>query len=326
MNLNKVSILIPLYNSEQYISETINSALSQTWTDLEIIIVDDGSTDNSYLIAKSFESQFVKVFHQDNMGASAARNFAFTKSTGNYIQYLDADDLLSPDKIENQINIFKQYGDDICTSCKSVRFTNDKSNLTDTGKNVSKDYQNPLDYIVDTWESEDYLGIHAWMIPRKVIYKIGDWDINLKRFQDGEFMIRVLNEIKEVKFVSNCKVYYRDTPNSITKINYDEIEKSRCYALIKVVNEIVIPSKYNRIFQAALVYLSDSVYKWHPYYPLLVNRGLETIKKMNASIILKNKSIWFNILLYVFDWKTVRNIELFKLKFIKKFSNLNKKL
>ena len=98
-----VSILIPCYNADKWLKETIESALSQTWSNKEIIIVDDGSTDNSLQIAKQFESNIVKVISQVNKGATAARNKAFEYARGDYIQWLDADDLLAPDKIEKQM-------------------------------------------------------------------------------------------------------------------------------------------------------------------------------------------------------------------------------
>lgn len=90
----KVSILIPCYNSERFVAETLDSCLAQTYRNIEIIVVDDGSTDNSFAIAKSFESNIIKVYRQDNSGACAARNYAFRKSSGEYIVYLDADDIL----------------------------------------------------------------------------------------------------------------------------------------------------------------------------------------------------------------------------------------
>jgi glycosyltransferase involved in cell wall biosynthesis len=115
---NKVSIIIPLYNSEKYIAETINSALNQTWENKEIIIIDDGSTDKSLVIAKSYERVNVIVISQQNKGASAARNVGIKNSKGDFIQFLDADDLLSTDKIEAQMKIFEQYGNDIIVSCQ----------------------------------------------------------------------------------------------------------------------------------------------------------------------------------------------------------------
>ena len=97
-----VSILIPAYNSEKWIADSIRSAVAQTWQPKEIIVVDDGSKDQTLSIAKQFESDSVRVFSQKNQGAAAARNNAFSMSHGDYIQWLDADDLLAPDKIARQ--------------------------------------------------------------------------------------------------------------------------------------------------------------------------------------------------------------------------------
>src|SRR5712672_266302 len=98
-----VSILIPAYNAEEWIADTIRSAVAQTWPQKEIIVVDDGSTDQTLAVAQQFESDCVKVFTQKNQGAAAARNKAFSLSQGDYIQWLDADDLLAPDKIASQM-------------------------------------------------------------------------------------------------------------------------------------------------------------------------------------------------------------------------------
>src|SRR5882724_4223522 len=94
-----VSILIPAYNAERWIAETIRSALKQTWRNKEIIVVDDGSTDGTLAIARRFEPKGVRAVTQPNQGAEAARNTASSLSRGDYIQWLDADDLLSRDKV-----------------------------------------------------------------------------------------------------------------------------------------------------------------------------------------------------------------------------------
>src|SRR4051794_15684167 len=98
-----VSILIPAYNSQEWIAETIDSALKQTWANKEIIIVDDGPKDQTLEIAKRYEPQGVRVVSQPNQGAAVARNTAFALAKGDYIQWLDADDVLDPHKIEYQI-------------------------------------------------------------------------------------------------------------------------------------------------------------------------------------------------------------------------------
>src|SRR5438093_3355190 len=103
-----VSILIPAYNAERWIAETMRSALRQTWPNKEILVVDDGSTDQTLRIARQFPSKAISVVSQKNQGAAAARNKAFDLCQGDYVQWLDADDLLSPDKIAKQMEAAEQ--------------------------------------------------------------------------------------------------------------------------------------------------------------------------------------------------------------------------
>src|SRR6266576_6242361 len=105
-----VSILIPAYNAERWIADTINSALAQTWPRKEIIVVDDGSEDQTLWVSRQFASKNVSVVTQENRGASAARNKAFELCQGDYIQWLDADDLLAPAKIAKQTEVLDLYG------------------------------------------------------------------------------------------------------------------------------------------------------------------------------------------------------------------------
>jgi len=103
-----VSIIIPVYNAEKYISETIESVRAQTYTDWEIIAVDDGSTDGSTKILKKYEQQLSQQFYvivQQNSGVSVARNTAIKVSKGKYIAFLDHDDLWLPKKLEKQVDL-----------------------------------------------------------------------------------------------------------------------------------------------------------------------------------------------------------------------------
>jgi glycosyltransferase involved in cell wall biosynthesis len=92
-----VSILIPAHNAEAWIADTVRSAIGQSWPRKEIIIVDDGSTDQTFAVARGFASKDVTVVTHENQGAASTRNYAFSLCQGDFIQWLDADDLLSPD-------------------------------------------------------------------------------------------------------------------------------------------------------------------------------------------------------------------------------------
>src|SRR5215469_1802591 len=103
-----VSILIPAYNSEEWIGETLQSAVAQTWPSKEIIVLNDGSTDGTAEVARRYVSKGVRVVTTENRGLSAAVNQAYRVSEGDYIQELDSDDILTPDKIELQLSALRK--------------------------------------------------------------------------------------------------------------------------------------------------------------------------------------------------------------------------
>ena len=99
----KVSVIIPCYNAARYVGETLESVRRQTWPDLEVIVVDDGSTDDSVRIIETFAELDVILIRQSNRGQTAALNVGLARATGDFVQYLDADDLIDPDKIAIQM-------------------------------------------------------------------------------------------------------------------------------------------------------------------------------------------------------------------------------
>lgn len=204
-----VSILIPAYNAEQWIGDTLNSALAQTWPRTEIIVVDDGSKDHTLEIARRFESQGVRVIAQRNQGASAARNHAFSISHGDYIQWLDADDLLAPDKIARQMEVAMQgLSKETLLSCPwgRFRYRHDRAQFEPTALwcNLT-----PQEWLVRKMALNIYMQTSTWLVSREVTEAAGPWDIRLLGDDDGEYFCRVLLASDGVRFVPAAKVYYR---------------------------------------------------------------------------------------------------------------------
>ena len=111
-----ISVVIPAYNVEKYFEKCLQSVVSQTYTDLEIIIVDDGSSDNTLNIAKSFgdKDSRIKIFEQKNAGAGAARNYGIKQATGEYIIFLDSDDYFEENMLESMYDRIVVTGSDVC--------------------------------------------------------------------------------------------------------------------------------------------------------------------------------------------------------------------
>ena len=103
MEQNLVSVVMPAYNSEKYIAESIESVLNQTFKNFEIIVVDDGSTDNTRKIISDYKDNRIRYYYQENLGSGAARNLGLSNSRGNWIAFLDSDDLWNPVKLEEQL-------------------------------------------------------------------------------------------------------------------------------------------------------------------------------------------------------------------------------
>ena len=118
----EVSVIIPVYNTEQFLGNCLNSVLAQTFTDFEIIIVNDGSTDNSSAIIEEFakKNNRIVAIHQENMGLSEARNAGLNIVRGNWITFVDSDDLLAPDFLQELLDAAKQYSATIACSDKQL--------------------------------------------------------------------------------------------------------------------------------------------------------------------------------------------------------------
>lgn len=213
-----VSIIIPAYNSGKHLAESIESALAQTWTKKEIIVVDDGSADNSFSIAEKYaEIPGVKVIRQENKGASGARNTGLKEAKGDYIQFLDADDLLSPDKIEGQIMVLNGSSTQLAI-CRTIHFNDgeDCQNGIETRDWFCTDYTDPVDFLTKLYAGDEVLPgyggmvtIHSWLTPRKLIDAVGPWNERLSLDDDGEFFCRVILASEGIKFSHVGFNYYR---------------------------------------------------------------------------------------------------------------------
>lgn len=250
----KVSVLIPMYNAGEYISTTIENVLKQTYSDIEIIIVDDGSTDKSYEIAQAYQSDKVKVFRQENKGASAARNYAFEQSAGELIQYLDADDLLSYNKIEAQVNLFKSINDKKAVIASGiVLFDGDlMSSAAIPHKQMSTNsFNKPLDLLIDICCERNIVQSSIWLVHRDLIAETGRWNEELSLNDDGEYFFRVVAKSHAVYFCSPGIVFYRNAPQSLSKQISDKAIKSQLTATRIMVKEMLALEDSKRVRSAA---------------------------------------------------------------------------
>ncbi len=241
-----VSVVIPVYNRANTITRSINSVLNQTYHDIEIIVVDDGSTDNTYEVVSQIKSKDnrVEIIRSDNNGgACAARNIGVERAKGEYIAFQDSDDVWDEEKLEKQINAMEQWECDICF----CQFLFEKKR----GKCVR-----PLDYkpgVQKKFNTVFKIGTQTLVFKRNVI-KHNLFDEEMPRLQDFELLMRIVNDHR-VFFLKEALVKREMSDNSITKQN-DNLLRA-CELLYKKHPDLRIKfPKANR--QIALSLVRDS--------------------------------------------------------------------
>lgn len=210
-----VSVIIPLYNAELYIAETIKSVLNQTYKNLEIIIIDDGSTDSSFEVANAFQNNVTIVVKQQNKGASAARNHGLSLAKGDFIQYLDADDVINSQKIEFQIRLLERFSPLYLVGCRWSYF---KKDINVTYKTMPFELNKTTCFNKTKWLMDrPYMIPHTWLVSKKLTEMAGLWDEKLTLNDDGEYFYRIIAASEGVVLSPNVLAYYRaGNPNSLS--------------------------------------------------------------------------------------------------------------
>ncbi len=215
-----VSILVPAYNSEEWIAAAIRSALRQTWPNKEIIVVDDGSEDSTRKIAEKFSKDGAVVVSQKNWGASTARNKAFSLCQGDYIQWLDSDDILAPDKISRQMEFAAQSNNKkilLSSEWGQFLYRTKRANFVRT---AFWEDSSPLEWLMRKMSNNIWMQPGSWLVSRELTEAAGPWDERLSFDDDGEYFCRVLLKSDGVKFISGARVFYR-TGGSSSLSNFD---------------------------------------------------------------------------------------------------------
>lgn len=204
-----VSILIPAYNAGEWIADTLQSAIDQTWPEREIIVVDDGSRDATANIARKFDRYGVRVISKHNEGAAATRNFAFRLSKGDYIQWLDADDLLSPDKVALQVDAAEASGDRrllLSSGWGSFLYRHHRAQFIPSALWADL---TPAEWLLRKMSLNLHMQTATWLVSRELTEAAGPWNTKLLGDDDGEYFCRVLLASHGVRFVPGGRVYYR---------------------------------------------------------------------------------------------------------------------
>lgn len=208
-----VSVIIPCYNREDYIATTVNSVLTQTWPNIELIVVDDGCIDGSRKLLESFGQRLAILEHpgRANKGQSAAINLGLRQSSGDYLAILDSDDLFTPDKIEKQVRYLEEHPEFglVYANCMYI---------DENGKELCKmhyrDHSPPVgpEQVLE----ESYFNVPSNSLFRRSVFeKAGFLDETLRSAQDHDYGIRIA-EVTRIGYIDECLWNYRRHGGSIS--------------------------------------------------------------------------------------------------------------
>jgi glycosyltransferase involved in cell wall biosynthesis len=307
-----VSILIPAYNARQWIADTLKSALAQTWARKEVIVVDDGSSDQTLEIARSFASDNVSVVTQNNQGAAAARNKAFSLSQGDFIQWLDADDLLSPNKISAQmarVDEARQQRALLSSGWAYFAYRPQRAQFMPTALWTDL---SPVEWLLRKLAQNLHMQTATWLISRDITTAAGPWNTNLLGDDDGEYFCRVLLASKGTLFVPDSKVYYRITGgNRLSYIGQSQRKMAAHFLSMELhIQYIRSLEDSERVRRACLNYLQT----WLPDFFFEGSEWVEKAQKLAKTLggqLNPPQLSWkYSWLQRGFGWTTARRTQL----------------
>ncbi|MBN8639668.1 MAG: glycosyltransferase family 2 protein [Anaerolineae bacterium] len=259
-----VSIIIPCYNSAPWIAECIESCLAQTYTALEIIVIDDGSTDGSLAIIQQYHAQ-IRYETGINRGSCAARNRGFELAHGTYILFLDSDDILLPNTLEVLVHALTHTSGSVAV-CPWFPYQKQRANWVKSPPTFALTE-------LDTDELRNELSGRFWMPPgamlwpRAIVESTGDWDQATAPNDDGDFRARALLNGVRLLRLADGGLLYRIRTQSLSRTRSEQAYAGRLHALKKIekrLREQKRLSTYAHDLARAYHRLASSGFQQHP--------------------------------------------------------------
>lgn len=312
----EVSVIIPTWNTGFFIRETLDSVLKQTFRDLEVLVVDNGSTDNTAEVVQAIgDSRIRWIPLGKNTGAGPARQTGLESARGRWIQYLDGDDILSPRKIELQVNQLRNHPESIAFG--NVCFFWDRNNPMDSKPEPNEPFyystDKPLDFLLNLYGMNGRAGmvpIHSWLSPAAVLAKAGPWNPKITVDDDGEYFCRVVLQAQSLIFEPESEVYYRKfrTRKSLSK----ESSLRGIQSLFQVwENKYQTCTQYApqdkripAVFAKQFMEVADV--SW-PAYPSLTSQALKRVRELGGTTHIPHiGNPILNKLKHLFGWRTMK--------------------
>ncbi|MFY0715144.1 glycosyltransferase [Seonamhaeicola sp. NFXS20] len=276
------SVIIPLFNKENFIEDTLNSVLNQTFTDFEVIIVNDGSTDNSISKINAIKDSRVNIFSQKNSGASAARNKGIELAKGSLIAFLDADDLWLPNHLKVLANLFNDFTNcGLYCSRYKTKISRKKIIENDLTNCIEDNYRGIVSDFFKASLKNRIAHTSALAIPKHILDEYGVFDVNISSGQDLDLWIRIAAHCNVAISNEITSIYRFEIQESLSKTNILSkklIDFKKFEALEKTNKSLKIFLDHYRLEYALHYRVSGSI-----------SKSGELLKEITSDISLKSK-------------------------------------
>ncbi|TYA86791.1 glycosyltransferase family 2 protein [Seonamhaeicola marinus] len=292
------SVVIPLYNKEDFVETTLNSVLNQTFNNFELIIINDGSTDNSLKVAQEFKDTRIKIIQQKNLGLSAARNAGIKKAKANYIAFLDADDLWMHDYLQTQYNLIQKHKSESIFATNLREFTSRKhSDLNSFSYNPSNEK-----LITNYFKiCKNIFGPSSLVVKKDLVLDIGYFNESITYGEGDEYFIKCFSKYNLVYYQEAKMLYRVGIQNQLTAPNKNSNRVIPDYEVYLKNNQNKDLKKYIDFvhFKLVVLYKMELNYKLVKFYSekisptnLTVIQGLKYYTPTSIFYFLKTFYIW----------------------------------
>lgn len=305
-----VSVCMPAYNAGQFIAEAIRSVINQTYKNWELIIVNDGSTDETVSIIKTFPDERIKIFHQENKGQCAAANKAFKMSNGALIKFFDADDILSPSMLASQVARLNYTPLNVASAQWGRFYDNDLNTFKLSPESVWRDMPS-TEWLVESWKNaQPMMQCALWLIPREIIVKAGLWDERLSLINDFDFFTRVLVNSQTVLFTSDACLYYRSgIKGSLSDTKTRKAFESAYLSIEQATQTLLnVRDDQNARLSCANIW-QNFIYEAYPLYSDLVQKAESYKLHLPAPTLPYPSGGITKLMTLFFNWKTLKLIK-----------------
>lgn len=308
----RVSVLIPCFNAERWIGETIESVYRQTWDDVEIVVVNDGSTDNSLAEINRQKSSRMTVIDQANRGQNASFNRALSQCSGAFVQYLDADDALEHNKIKNQMIRLEHQPDCVATAAWRVISSSTSVDFVDPAPVKAGPFGErvPVDWLVENWwEGGGMMYPAMWLIPAGILRRVGPWRDDVTLMNDTEFFSRVVLAARAVLLCPESLSYYRKGHPSLSSVKTARAWNSYFEVMELCVDRLLAVESSDRTRRVASFLWQRLANSCYPYQRALGLEAQRRAELLHTDRLCLPAGRFYNLISAIFGWKVARSLQ-----------------